>query len=137
MVTPRRIAALLATALLLGGCQTTFDLVGVAVPLSASSSRVYDGSYQGYVRSVTSTSPACPHEHGERVLMLGDGVLWYAYDPVTLFAAPVNSDGEMQSTVGTATLSGKITGNHLQAVVKSPSCESQISMDYIFNHSGS
>ncbi len=140
LVTPCRLAALAATALLLAGCQTTFDLVGVAVPLSASQSRVYDGSYQGTITPVfstpvSSTGMACPREHGERVLFLGDGVLWYAYDPTTLFAAPVNSDGRIQSTEGNATLAGKITGNHLQAMVTSPACSSRISMDFIYDHS--
>ena len=124
-----------ATALLLGGCQTTFDLVGVAVPLSASQSRNYDGSYQGYITPVASAGPICPREHGERVLFLGDGVLWYAYNTTILFAASVSSDGRIQASEGDATLAGKITGNHLQATVKSPACESRISMDYIYNHS--
>ena len=135
LVTPCRLATLAATALLLAGCQTTFDLVGVAVPLSASQTRVYDGSYQGTITPVSITGAGCPREHGERVLFLGDGVLWYAYDPTTLFAAPVNSDGRIQSTEGGATLAGKITGNHLQATVTSPACTSRISMDFIYDHS--
>ncbi len=135
MTTPFPRAAFAAVALLLSGCQTTFDLVGVAVPLSASASRSYDGSYQGYIRNVRGAGPSCAQEYGERVLMLGDGVLWYAYNPTTLFAAPVKSDGEVQAMVGNATLAGQITGNHLQATVTSPSCQSRISMDYIYDHS--
>ena len=133
MLTPRRLAALAATALLLSGCQTTFDLVGVAVPLSATAERSYDGSYQGSI--ISTANPACPHEYGERVLMLGDGVLWYPYDADIFFAAPVNSDGVMQATDGDTTLKGKITGNHLVATVTSPQCTSQISMYYLYNHS--
>ncbi len=135
MVTPCRFAALAALTLLLGACQTTFDLVGVAVPLSASASRNYDGSYQGSITQVAARSPACPREPGERVLMLGDGVLWYAYDTNVYFAAPVNSDGVIQATDGNATINGKITGNHLVATVTSPDCTSRISMYYLYNHS--
>ena len=131
---PFRASVFAATALLLGGCQTVFDSVGVAVPLSASRARQYDGSYQGYIRPVTSNGPECPREPGERVLMVGDGVLWYAYNPATLFAAPVNSDGEINAASGDATLSGKVVGNHLQATVKSPRCETRINMDFIYNH---
>lgn len=139
MVTPCRIAVLAATSLLLGACTTVFDLVGVAVPLSASASRTYDGSYQGYVATTTIATTAgsrpCPNEHGERVLMLGDGVLWYPYDPDTFFAASVNSDGVIQGTDAHAAIKGKITGNHLVATVTTPNCTSQMSMYYLYNHS--
>ena len=40
--------------LLTAGCQTVFDAVGVAVPLSAQESRKFDGSYQGRVRQAAS-----------------------------------------------------------------------------------
>ena len=129
------LAAILAAPLLLGGCQTTFDLVGVAVPLSAGETRSYNGSYQGDITQVASNSPACPKEHGERVIMVGDGVLWYAYNPVTLFTSPVNYDGTIDAVSGTAHMTGRVVGNHLEATVKSPTCETQISMDYIYNHS--
>ena len=140
MVTPCRLAGLAATSLLLSACTTVFDLVGVAVPLSASASRTYDGSYQGYITTTTAPSPAagsrpCPNEYGERVLMLGDGVLWYPYDPDTFFAAPVNSDGMIEATDANATIKGQITGNHLVATVTTPKCTSQMSMYYIYNHS--
>ena len=135
MVTPCRFAILAALTLLLGACQTTFDLVGVAVPLSASASHVYDGSYQGYITQVAARSPACPREPGERVLMLGDGVLWYPYNASTFFAAPVNSAGIINATDGNATLAGKISGNHLLATVTSPDCTSRISMYFLYNHS--
>ncbi len=64
-----------------GGCQTAFDLVGVATPLTAGESRQYNGSYQGRVRQISATGPGCPTENAERVIMVGDGVLWYAYTP--------------------------------------------------------
>ena len=62
--------------------QTIFDAVGVTVPLSAGQLRIYNGSYQGYIRQVVANGPSCPTEHGEKVIMVGDGVLWYAYSPV-------------------------------------------------------
>ncbi len=126
-------AAPLAAALLLGGCQTVFDAVGVTVPLSAGEMRVYDGSYQGRVRQVAA-GPGCPTEDGERVLMVGDGVLWYAYSPVTFFASPVRYDGVIEADSGDTHMTGAITGNHLEATVKSASCETKLSMNYIFNH---
>ena len=124
-----------ATALLLGGCQTTFDLVGVTVPLSARETRDYNGSYQGDIHQVIATGPGCPTENAERVIMVGDGVLWYAYTPVTLFESPVSYDGRIDATSGTSHMTGQVVGNHLQATVKSPNCETQLSMDYIYNHS--
>ena len=128
-------AASLGAALLLGGCQTAFDAVGVAVPLSAQQSRAYDGSYQGTIRAVSAKGPTCFVEGGERVLMVGDGVLWYAYNPATLFTVPVKSDGAIEGVAGDMTLSGQVKGNHLEATVKSPACESRISMDYVLDHS--
>ncbi len=138
MVTPCRLAVLAAASLLLSACTTVFDLVGVAVPLSASASRTYDGSYQGTIATTAATAAAsrlCPNEYGERVLMLGDGVLWYPYDPDTFFAASVNSDGSIQGTDANATIKGKISGNHLVATVTTPNCTSQMSMYYLYNHS--
>ena len=111
-----------------------FDSVGVAVPLTAGESRVYNGSYQGRISTVVAKSPACPLDRGERVIMIGDGVLWYGYNPVTLFAAPVAYDGSIDAVSGNTHLTGKITGDHLDAVVKSPDCETQFSMNYIYNH---
>ena len=128
-------AVLTATALLLGGCQTVFDAVGVAVPLTASEARAYNGSYQGQITQVSATGPGCPTEHGERVIMVGDGVLWYAYNPVTLFSSPVAYDGTIDAVSGDSHMTGQVVGDHLEATVKSPACQTQISMNYVFNHS--
>ncbi len=139
MPTPFRTAALAAAALSavsLGGCQTTFDLVGVAQPLSARESRDYNGSYQGDIRQVSATAPGCPKEHGEKVIMVGDGVLWYAYSPVILFTSPVEYDGKIDATSGNARMEGQVTGNHLNATVTSPTCKTTLSLDFILNHSG-
>lgn len=124
-----------AASLLLGGCQTVFDLVGVEMPLSASEARKYDGSYQGTIRQASQNGPACPGETGEKVVMIGDGVLWYAYTPNTVFAAPVRYDGVVDAASGPTTLKGKITGNTLDMTVQSPTCVTRMSMDYIYNHS--
>ena len=127
--------ALLSAALLLGGCQTVFDLVGVEQPLSAEASRSYDGSYQGDISQTVQRGPDCPREHGEKVLMVGDGVLWYAYSPTILFTAPVRYDGTIAATSGDTVLSGKVTGNHLDMTIKSDNCQTELSLSYIYNHS--
>jgi hypothetical protein len=138
--TPFRTAASIATAISalvsLGGCQTTFDLVGVAQPLSASESRDYNGSYQGNIRQISATAPGCPKEHGEKVIMVGDGVLWYAYSPVILFTSPIQYDGKIDATSGNARMEGQVTGNHLEATVTSPNCKTTLSLNFILNHSG-
>ena len=121
----------LGAALLLGGCQTVFDLVGVEQPLTASESRHFDGSYQGDI----ATAAGCRGEQGEKVVMVGDGVLWYAYSPTVLFTAPVRFDGLVTAKSGPATFNGKIVGDHLDATIQSESCQTTLSMDYIFNHS--
>jgi hypothetical protein len=126
---------LTATALLLGGCQTVFDLVGVEQPLTALEARNFNGSYQGSITQTAQAAPGCPIEHGEKVIMVGDGVLWYAYTPANLFTAAVSYDGKVNATSGAATLVGKIDGNHLAATIQSPSCQTTLSMNYIFNHS--
>ena len=120
--------------LLLGGCQTVFDAVGVAVPLSAQETRVFNGSYQGYVHQVSATGPGCPTEDAERVIMVGDGVLWYAYTPVTFFTTPINYDGTLDAMSGNTHMVGRVTGNHLEATVQSPTCKTRLSMDYVYNH---
>ena len=135
MPMPFRSALFAAAALSLGGCQTTFDLVGVAVPLSASESRDFNGSYQGSIRQVAATAPGCPTEHGEKVIMVGDGVLWYAYSPVILFTSPVQYDGTIDATSGNARMEGRVQGNHLEATVTSPTCKTSLSMNFILNHS--
>ena len=123
-------------ALLLSGCQTVVNAVGVTIPLSAGEMRVYNGSYQGSIRQVAANGPGCPTEHGERVIMVGDGVLWYAYSPVIFFTSPVLYDGTFDAVSGDTTMKGRITGDHLEAMVKSPTCESRITMNYIYNHGG-
>ena len=135
MPIPFRAAALCLAALSLAGCQTVFDAVGVAVPLSASESRDYNGSYQGVIRPVSTTGPGCPTERGERVIMVGDGVLWYAYSPIVFFTSPVQYDGSIDATSGDTRMEGQVKGNHLEAMVTSPTCKTQISMDFIENHS--
>jgi hypothetical protein len=127
--------AILAATILLGGCQTAFDLVGVEQPLSAGKARNFNGSYQGSIKQVAQSSPGCPTEHGERVIMVGDGVLWYAYTPTALFTAPVNYDGTIQATSGTTTFTGKIVDNHLDATIQSPTCQTKLSMNFVYNHS--
>lgn len=122
-------------AVSLGGCQTTFDLVGVEQPLSAQESRSFDGSYQGDIEQIAHNGPGCPSESGERVIMVGDGVLWYAYAPTVLFTVPIRYDGALSGTSGDAVLDGHIMGNHLDMKVQSPSCQTTISMNYIYNHS--
>jgi hypothetical protein len=124
-----------ASALLLCGCQTTFDLVGVAIPLSAGESRHYDGSYQGEIRQASTNGPTCPRENGEKVIMVGDGFLWYAYSPDAFFTPPVNYDGTINARAGNAVLTGKIDGDHLRMLIKSPTCQTNISMNYIYIHS--
>lgn len=135
--TSRR-AAILAAIILspaLSGCSTPFNLVGVATPLSANDAHNFDGSYQGDVDLVSQTGPDCPASEGERVLMIGAGVLWYAYSPTTLFTVPIAYNGVIDGRSGDATLQGKITGNHMLMTVKTPHCQTRMSMDYIYNHS--
>ncbi len=48
--------------------------------------------------------------------MVGDGVLWYAYSPVTLFTSPVSYDGTIDASSGTAHMTGRVRGNHLEAI---------------------
>lgn len=131
----RKALAAAVITMSLGGCQTAFDLVGVAVPLPASETERYDGSYQGRVTQVSATGPGCPTEQAERVIMVGDGVLWYAYTPVVLFASPVLYDGTIDANLGTAHMTGKVSGNHLEALIETPTCKTQLSMDYMLNHS--
>ncbi len=130
---PSRVA-LLALCAMLGGCQTLFDAVGVTVPLKAGQDRVYNGSYQGRITQVAANGPGCPREGGERVIMVGDGVLWYAYTPATLFESPVAYDGRIEADSGAAHMVGRVTGNHLVATVKTPQCETRLSMYYVYNH---
>lgn len=135
---PFRAAVLATCAALLGGCQATYhtlyNAVGVAVPLTAEQAHEYDGSYQGYIRTTAAKNASCPDEPGERVLMVGDGVLWYAYTPGILFASPVRYDGSIDNADGETHITGKITGNTLRATVSSPICTTQLKMRYIGNH---
>ncbi len=132
---PFRIATLAAVAALLGGCQTAFDLVGVSVPLPISDTRHWAGSYQGQIRQVAANGPGCPTESGQQVIMVGDDVVWYAYSPVIFFASPIRYDGTIESTSGSATMRGKIVGDHMDVLIKSPVCETRMSLHYIYNRS--
>ncbi len=136
MAKPLCALALGATALLLCGCETAFNLVGVTVPLSASESHNYNGSYQGSIRQAAANGPACPKETGEKVIQIGDNTLWYAYSPAVFFTPLVSYDGTVNASSGDTVLAGKIIGNHLAMVIKSPACQTRISMNYIYNHGG-
>ncbi len=150
MPKPNHAAIAVLAALSLAGCQaasdtttaltrnsfgqTIFDAVGVTVPLSAGELRIFNGSYQGYIRQVVAKGPSCPTEQGEKVIMVGDGVLWYAYSPVIYFTSPVQYDGTIDATSGTARMQGRVVGDHLAATVTTPECETRINMNYILNH---
>ncbi len=129
------LSAVALGAVALGGCQTTFDLVGVATPLSAGEAHRFDGSYQGVIQQVSRTGPNCPASEGERVVMIGDGVLWYAYSPTTLFTLPVGYDGSIDGRSGDTAMLGKIDGDHMALTIKSATCQTRLSMDYIYDHS--
>ena len=141
MAMPFRLASA-AVLGLLGGCQSSlnapsqvvFDAVGVAVPLTASEARKYDGSYQGRITQLAG-GPGCPNEQAERVIMVGDGVLWYAYTPVVLFASPVAYDGTIDATSGATHMTGQVRGDRLTAMIESPTCKTRLSMRYIYNRS--
>jgi hypothetical protein len=126
---------ILAATTLLGGCQTAFDLVGVEQPLSAGEARNFNGSYQGDIVQVAQSGAGCPTEHGEKVIMVGDGVLWYAYTPTASFTASVNYDGTIKANSGATTFTGKIVDNHLNATIQSPTCQTKLSMNFVYNHS--
>ncbi len=135
------VRAALAPLVILGalaGCsegpyQTAYDAVGVTLPLTAGAMHVFNGSYQGTIRQIKS-GPGCPLEHGEKVIMVGDGVLWYAYSPTTYFTSPVEWDGTIDATSGDTRMEGRIKGDELRATVKSPLCETAIRMHYVLNH---
>ncbi len=128
-----------AICLLLAGCgsarQTAFDLVGVEIPLTALESRDFNGSYQGTIHQASTNAPTCPTESGENVIMVGDGVLWYAYSPTQLFTVPVLYDGTLSAKSGDTDLVGRIKGNYLRMTIKSPQCQTNIAMHYVYNHS--
>ncbi len=128
-------SAILGAAILLGGCHTAFDLVGVAEPLSASEARNFNGSYQGVIKQISQSGVGCPTEHGEKVVMVGEGVLWYAYTPTESFAAPVSYDGFVRASSGSTELLGRIVRNHLSATIQSPTCRTELSMNFVYNHS--
>ena len=67
--------------------------------------------------------------------MVGDGVLWYAYTPVTFFTSPVAYDGTIDAMSGNTHMTGQVKGDRLEATVKSPVCETKLSMKFIYNHS--
>lgn len=131
----KTLPVLALASIALGGCETVFDLVGVAQPLLASQSHRFNGSYQGDIDLVSATGTGCPASQGERVVMVGDGVLWYAYSPATLFTLPVAYDGVIDGRSGNVTMQGKIDGDHMDAVITSPTCQTSLSMTYIYNHS--
>ncbi len=55
--------------------------------------------------------------------------------PVVLFTSPVAYDGKIDAVSGNTHMTGRVSGDHLEALIESPTCKTQLSMDYILNHS--
>ncbi|HTW27357.1 MAG TPA: hypothetical protein VME92_09540 [Acetobacteraceae bacterium] len=141
MRTPRRLAALaalspLGLAIALGGCSGFSNAFspGDNVP-PASVSGAFDGNYQGRSTLVRAMPNALCPAGGPGVIEIGDGSLTFPYTPDLIFDTAINPDGTWHAEIGTARLDGRIVGNHLAMSVNTPSCQTQYSADYVWNHS--
>jgi hypothetical protein len=89
-----------------------------------------DGSYKGGVTLVATQSPACPASSFGQI-EIGDQTLYFAYQPNTMFVAPIRPDGSVYAVSGPSVLDGKLTGGRLAFTVRTPVCESRYNMRYV------
>lgn len=132
-------ACAIAGAALLAGC--TGNLVSAPVRVGANKvvpatpGELYDGSYQGSATLVRALGPACPRRPSYGVVEIGDAVLVLPYTPELTFSVPVLRDGTMRLEGDGISLRGRIVGNQLGFVVRTPKCETLYRMHYVWNHS--
>ncbi len=113
--------AALGLPLLLGAC-------GEQLPADATD-RV-DGSYKGRPVSVVARSSNCPGTDRGRI-EVGDGTLYFAYTPETIFIAPIQQDGRMHVQAGRSVLDGTVKDGWLRMVITTPVCETHYDMHFV------
>jgi len=129
----------LAVAAALGGCAAPqaaavrTGALGVSRP--ATTTELFDGSYQGRAVLVRGSRPTCPVWPRYGTVEIGDAVLIYPYLPGLVFSAPVQPNGSLHSQTGQFVLDGRIVNGHLDFTVITPACASRYSMRYVWNHS--
>jgi len=127
------LAALLALGLT--GCagwnNTLLNFANDRAPeLPTPESDKVDGNYKGAANLVATQSPACPGSSFGKI-EIGDRTLYFAYQPHTMFVAPIQPDGSVYAVSGPAVLDGKLTGGRLAFSVRTPVCESHYNMRYV------
>ena len=129
----------LAAAALLGGCAerpaapVRTGANGVSRP--ATTAELFDGSYQGRSVLVRNTDLACPIWPRHGVVEIGDAVLTFPYRPDLTLTAPVAADGSVHAEIRNAVLDGQIVGRRLWFTIRTPECEAQYSLHFVWNHS--
>jgi hypothetical protein len=93
----------------------------------------FDGSYHGRSERVSGPGPCPEDRHG--VLMVGDNVLTYAFEPGRVFMVPVDADGGLHGVAGDTTLDGRIDRDRLDVVVAGPACTMHMVARFFLNHS--
>ncbi|MBX5454644.1 MAG: hypothetical protein K6U10_12015 [Acidobacteriia bacterium] len=96
--------------------------------------RLVDGSYQGKAKLVFGKPGPCP-KSSYGFVEIGDGTLVFPYTPKLVFQARVQPDGTVFSKLDGGELSGRTDGRHLDMTIKTPQCETQYHLHYIWNHS--
>ena len=89
-----------------------------------------DGIYKGEVRQVAVRSATCPTLQWGTV-EIGDGTLYFAFTPSTIFITPVQPDGSIRTVLSDASLEGHIVNGRLEFAVKNPVCESRYYLRWV------
>ncbi len=89
-----------------------------------------DGNYKGAATLADAQSPLCPPTTFGKI-EIGDRRLYFAYQPDTLFVAPIQADGTLFAKSGTATLEGTLLGERLAFIVRTPTCASSYDLNWV------
>lgn len=121
------VAALLACGL--AGCAAEPEAPpGPRAGWPASPPAKVDGDYKGRSVLAENSPPGCPGD-STGLIEIGDQQLVFAYRPDTIFIAPIQADGTLHATQGSAVLDGTLAERRLVFTVRTPICESAYTLD--------
>ncbi len=124
-----------AALLMFAGCtapapQSVAPLAEVAPIANAPAPGSMDGTYRGQAIKTASRNRRCGTP-GAATFRVINGEIVRRYNPTTILEAKVQPDGSFTAQTGTARLSGRIQGGHMEVDLGAESCAYHYTLDRV------